>query len=88
MMKYVRIAVVEDNDNDAKTLTGLIADYGKKTGNVKLDVKRFTNAVDFLEKYQPYDIVFMDIEMPMMSGMKACYKLVIANFLVFAFEST
>ena len=75
MMKYIKIAVVEDNDGDAKTLTDLLSGYEKKTDNVKLSVKRFTNAVDFLEKYQPYDIVFMDIEMPMMSGMKACYKL-------------
>lgn len=39
-------------------------------------VEVFSNAVNFLKNYKSvYDIVFMDIEMPYMSGMEAAIKL-------------
>jgi DNA-binding LytR/AlgR family response regulator len=69
------IAVVEDNDNTAKSIIDLIEKY-KQDNQVNLNVIRFTNADDFLEDYQQiYSVVLMDIQMPGTDGMSAAYKL-------------
>lgn len=71
----IRIAVVEDVENDAKTLISYIEQCSKKQ-DVETQVKWFDSAVAFLDKYTAdYDIVFMDIDMPAMNGMEASEKL-------------
>lgn len=69
------IAIVEDDNlamgNLQKMLNKFALEYQEK-----ITIHNFTNAIDFLKSYQPiYDIVFMDIEMPMMNGMEAAKKL-------------
>ena len=60
------IAIVEDEDEEAKVLISYIEKYAASTGQ-EFKVKRFYNAVDFLAEYQSvYAVVFMDIQMPIM----------------------
>lgn len=69
------IAVVEDNDVSAKTITDYINRYIAET-NEKLNIVRFNCADDFLTNYQQiYSVVLMDIQMPGTDGMNAAYEL-------------
>ena len=69
------IAIVEDEDEEAKILISYIEKYAASTGQ-EFKVKRFYNAVDFLAEYQSvYAVVFMDIQMPGMNGMDAAAEL-------------
>ena len=69
------IVIVEDCKEDAVTLTGFIERYAKESGE-KFNITVFCDGLDFLDNYKPvYNIVFMDIEMPMMDGMKAAHRL-------------
>lgn len=68
----LRIAVVEDHLEEAETLLRHLDRYQQER-NVKFQSKRFVDGVDFLNNYHStcYDIVFMDIDMPSMNGLKA-----------------
>lgn len=71
----IKVAIVEDNTADLATLQGAIFRYEKEKG-ISFHVQAFSDAADFLQNYSAaYDIVFMDIEMPYMSGMDAAHKL-------------
>lgn len=71
----LNIAIVEDNQQDAERLSEYLERFASETVN-RINVGRFDNAVDFLDKYAPiYDIIFMDIDMPMLSGMDASRRL-------------
>ncbi len=70
-----QIAIVEDEDKAAQTLTGFLNRYEKEYGEV-FRITRFSNGYNFLTKYQAiYDIVFMDIEMPSINGMETAERL-------------
>ena len=69
------IAIVEDNDAEAQALADGIKRFmdGAKE---KYTLRRFDNAEAFLENYSSrYDLVFMDIRLPMMDGMQAAERL-------------
>ena len=69
------IAIVEDNDAEAQALADGIKRFmdGAKE---KYALRRFDNAEAFLENYSSrYDLVFMDIRLPMMDGMQAAERL-------------
>lgn len=71
----IRVAIVEDEQNSAEKLEQFTEEFGKANG-INFTVARFSNAVDFLTGYKPvYDLVFMDILMPDLDGMKAAKKL-------------
>ena len=66
----IRIAVVEDNDECADGLSSLLAKFSVECKE-RLDVKRFVNGLDFIDEYDAgFDVVFMDIEMPLMNGLE------------------
>ncbi|MBR6966254.1 MAG: response regulator transcription factor [Clostridia bacterium] len=70
-----RIAIIEDQAGDANLLTAALEKYGqeKQTG-FQCDWHR--TAEGFLDQYHyQYDIVFMDIRLPGITGMKAAHKL-------------
>lgn len=74
----INIAVVEDD----KASADLICDYIQKyrslhQGGSDFNVRVFGDAVAFLDDYKPsrFDLVFMDIMMPYMDGMRAAEKL-------------
>ena len=67
----IRIAIIEDDKEQAAQLESCIRRYDAAYGT-GIDIAVFYNVVTFLEKYQAeYDIIFMDIMMPMMNGMDA-----------------
>ncbi len=73
--KMIRIAIVEDNENDVKVLQDCLARYSRENG-VEFDIKVFGDGLDFISNYKIcYDIIMMDIEMPLMNGMEAAKKL-------------
>ena len=71
----IRIAIVEDNENEAKTLSSLLERYGRDHGE-EFQIRHFQNALRFLDQYQPdFELIFMDIDMPYMNGIEATKKL-------------
>ncbi len=70
-----KIAIVDDNNEDSSFLEGILKRYEQSHPGVEFFIRKFDNAISFLDKYQPYDLVFMDIEMPSLNGMDACRKL-------------
>ena len=70
-----RIAIVEDEANASEQLRLFFDRYAAENA-VSFDIKRFQNGVLFLEEYKAdFDVVFMDIEMPLMDGMAAAHRL-------------
>lgn len=71
----IKVAIVEDEEKEADLLRSFLAQYGKKY-NETFHVVHYGNAIEFLTGYRSvYDVVFMDIELPLMNGMEACFKL-------------
>lgn len=69
------VAIVEDNAADADRLLRHIARYQKETQNEFITTV-FKNGLDFLDAYHPgYDIIYMDIELPGLDGMKTAKRL-------------
>lgn len=72
----IRVAIVEDSLEAAKKLFENVEKFKNESGN-ECEYTHFKEGVTFLEKYKPglFDAVFMDIEMPYMSGMEAAKRL-------------
>lgn len=68
-MNMMRIAVVDDNPNDIRGLKEKLAQYySDKDTNYSVD--SYANPFVFLEEFSPrYDLIILDIQMPMMDGM-------------------
>ncbi len=71
----IRIAMVEDEDASAEILSKHIDRYSAQSGE-RILCTRFHNGIDFISDYSfSFDIIFMDIKMPMMDGMTTAKKL-------------
>ncbi len=71
----VRAAIVEDEPEAANLLRAMINRYFEARGG-DCTVTVFDNALRFLDVYKAdFDIVFMDIEMPDLDGMRAAEQL-------------
>ena len=71
----IRIAIVDDDARYRSEVEGYIARYGKETGE-EFEVTCFQSGMDFITDYKPVnDIVFLDIEMPLIDGMSTARKL-------------
>lgn len=71
----VKIAIVDDDPDFAQTLRGFLQRYGKEN-QIEVSFELFNNGLNFVSDYQPiFDVVFMDIEMPMMNGLEAAKQL-------------
>lgn len=67
----IRIAIVEDDRDHALRLENTLKKYAD-AHKVPLQIQVFYNVISFLEQYAgDFEIVFMDIMMPMMNGMDA-----------------
>ena len=71
----LRVAIVEDNDRDAEYLLSHLKRYSREN-KVDIETRRYENGILFLEQYRgDFDLIFMDIDMPAMSGMEAAKAL-------------
>lgn len=71
----IHIAVIEDDKSQAALMEEMIHRFSDERGE-QLEVVLFYNAIAFLENYTAqWDIVFLDIMMPMMDGMDAAHLL-------------
>lgn len=71
----IRIAIVEDEDIFARDLETLLTAYSKEK-KIDFSCVHFKDASKFLSEYKAdFDIVFMDIIMPAMNGLKAAAEL-------------
>ena len=67
----MKIAVVEDNRDCASRLEKLLKRFQEEY-HEPTEIVFFSNGMNFIEDYTAdFDVVFMDIEMPMMDGMQA-----------------
>lgn len=71
----LRIAIVEDEETEAVHLGEFLDRFSKEAG-IELRHSWSSSAAAFLEHYRcEYDLIFMDIHMPDMDGMKAARRL-------------
>ena len=67
----IKIAIVEDTPAEAQTLSDSVAAFFKKEG-AAFECTVYGDAMSFLTGYKSvYDMVFMDIELPLLDGMTA-----------------
>lgn len=71
----LRIAILEDNAQDAAWLKHLIAEFSREF-SAEVNITEYSDPISFLDRYQSTnDIVFMDIELPDMDGMKVSKRM-------------
>ena len=70
----MRIAIVDDDHSCIQRLEQYIDRYAQEE-NRDTSVSVFRNGITFLEDRHEHDIVFLDIDMPMMNGLDAAKKL-------------
>lgn len=71
----LNIAIVDDDMTETNALVDCLKRYEKESGET-LEINSFCQAELFLEKYKPiYDLVFLDIRMDGMDGLRAAKKL-------------
>ncbi|MBO6154441.1 MAG: response regulator transcription factor [Lachnospiraceae bacterium] len=70
----IKVAIVEDSKESADILNTYLKRTEDEGGNTFV-VSFFSDALDFLDRYSGYDLVFMDIEMPYMNGLDGAKKL-------------
>lgn len=75
----VRIAIVEDDNHCAQDILKYLERY-QQENQIQIETTRFENGLVFIDYDGPcFDIVFMDIRMPIMNGMEAARKLRMAG---------
>lgn len=73
--KVINIAIVEDNNQEAKKLMNCLAQFALRN-QLQFQVTHFSDATMLLDPYKAnWDLIFLDIQMPLMSGMDAARRL-------------
>ncbi|MDR1092804.1 MAG: LytTR family DNA-binding domain-containing protein [Clostridiales bacterium] len=71
----IRIAIVEDDEKTAETLERYIGRYAAESGTA-VAATRFSDGMHIVTDYRPvYDIILMDIQMKLLSGMDAAKRI-------------
>lgn len=71
----IKTIILEDEKDAADALRAYLSQYSAEKG-VAFDVRSYDNAVDLLEAYDASaDVVFADIQMPLIDGMSAAKKI-------------
>lgn len=69
------IAIVDDDEKDANRLKQCLTRYAAEN-NLHFDIAVYTGALAFISEYKAkYNVVFMDISMPLFNGMQAAKSL-------------
>lgn len=72
----VKIAIVEDNATDAEILKNNLMRYEREAiGKEIFEFYLFPNALCFIAENGKFDLIFMDIDMPNMTGLEAATAL-------------
>ena len=67
----LRVAVAEDEKTSRQKILDYLLNY-QNAGTVRFEISEFEDGEKLVKNYQPiYDIIFLDIEMPRLDGMKA-----------------
>lgn len=75
MSEPIRIAIAEDDASCARELVCQLHRF-EQENNVRFQIAQYTNALDLLEEYRPvYDLLLLDIEMPLLDGLTAARKI-------------
>lgn len=66
---HFRVALCDDSPEDIVTLSNQITKYGKKY-DIHFDIEHFDSGAALVQTHHknPFNIIFLDIEMPMQSG--------------------
>lgn len=71
----MRTAIVEDMAENTEILQNYLQRYGEETGT-PMQITSFQNGMDFITDYHPvWDLILLDIEMPLMNGMETARKI-------------
>jgi two-component system, LytTR family, response regulator LytT len=71
----MNVAVIEDNKAESELILRYLNEF-QKDHEVVIRANVFEDALSFLDKYRSeYDLVLMDIDLPMINGMAAARKL-------------
>lgn len=68
-MAELRVAVVDDCRTDAELLEGYCLDFCEKKG-VRCSCEIYGSGLQFIDAAADFDLVFLDVEMPDMDGIK------------------
>lgn len=71
----MRVAIVEDDGEQARRIAEYVDRFARESGEACTSIV-FSNGMDFISDYEAkYDLILLDIEMPMMDGMTMAEKL-------------
>ena len=71
----IKIALVDNDNQLAGQMKFLVDCFVEETG-IECALTRFSSGVDFISDYNPvYDLVFLDIDMPLMDGLETAKRL-------------
>lgn len=71
----IKVAIVEDEQKCQNQIADYLNKYSKEK-NVEISFAIFSNGLDFVENFHSnFDVIFFDIEMPLMNGMEAAKKI-------------
>lgn len=73
----MKILVVDDDQTNRMVLTLLLTEYMNSNSGISFEVDEAQNGLEAVEQAQKnkYDIIFTDINMPVMNGIEACKKI-------------
>lgn len=70
----INIAVVDDEPIFIDALIKKIAEICDKM-KIECTIDKYSNGYDILENYKSYHLIFLDIDMPMLNGIKVCEEI-------------
>ncbi|MCD7867569.1 MAG: LytTR family DNA-binding domain-containing protein [Clostridiales bacterium] len=71
----IRAAVVEDDEKYREQIHGFLKRYGESR-NILMEITEYGDGAAIVKNYSPcQDVIFLDVEMPGMDGMKAAHRI-------------
>ena len=76
-MHNLKIAIVDDKENDFLHLQELILNFHEKNKDLcNIHIDYFNRGINFVEPFDDtYDVAFLDIDMPVFSGLETAKKI-------------